>query len=119
MKILIVDSREIVRLGLKKILAEICTWAEVCETANLSSAIEKVVAAKYDFLLIEAEIGGKGELNNLIRLLLQETKVLVFTDKEHSDDETILPLVNAGVEIVISMKDTDLANLKEILRKLF
>lgn len=59
MKILIADSREIVRRGFKKVLAEVWACAEVCETANLSSAIEKIAAADYDLLLIDADIGGR------------------------------------------------------------
>lgn len=46
-------------------------------------------------------------------------KLIKTNLKERSDDEAILLLIDAGVDTVIPMKDTDLANLKDVFKNLF
>ena len=119
MKILIVDSREIVRLGLKKILIEVWPRVEIWEASDLNSAIEKIAYINYDLLLINTDVGGKGELMGLIKFLLNEARIVMLTDTEDTNQEELLQFIDAGVATVIPMKGTDLMSIKNVFTHLF
>ena len=78
---LIVDDHEIVRRGLKEILADEFPLLEVSEAKNSQGALESVMAQEWELVLLDINIPGRNGLEVLeeVRRLRPRTPLLVLS----------------------------------------
>jgi DNA-binding NarL/FixJ family response regulator len=96
MRILIADDHEVVRSGLRRILAAQPNWEVVAEAADGKEAITKATDTKPDIAVLDyslPRINGM-EVTRQIRARLPRTEVLIFT--MHDSEELIQELLKAG-----------------------
>jgi two-component system invasion response regulator UvrY len=80
-KFLLVDDHSIVRSGMKFLLSEVYENVSIDEACNDVEAIEKVVAANYDFILMDIEMPGTNTIKLIehILSLYQDARILMFS----------------------------------------
>jgi DNA-binding NarL/FixJ family response regulator len=78
MKILIIDDHEVVRRGLKQILADAFPSATFGEAATSQEALDKAAAAKWDILLLDINIPGRNGLEVLEEVHKEQPKLPVL-----------------------------------------
>jgi two-component system invasion response regulator UvrY len=78
MKILIIDDHEVVRRGLKQILADAFPSATFGEAATSQEALDKAAAAKWDVLLLDINIPGRNGLEVLEEVHKDQPKIPVL-----------------------------------------
>jgi len=96
MRILIADDHEVVRSGLRRILAAQPNWEVVAEAADGKEAITKAAETKPDVAVLDyslPRINGM-EVTRQIRARLPKTEILIFT--MHDSEELIQELLKAG-----------------------
>ncbi|HEU0061219.1 MAG TPA: response regulator transcription factor, partial [Hyphomicrobiaceae bacterium] len=96
MRILIADDHEVVRSGLRRILASQPNWEVVAEAADGKEAITKATESKPDIAVLDyslPRINGM-EVTRQIRARLPKTEILIFT--MHDSEALIQELLKAG-----------------------
>jgi DNA-binding NarL/FixJ family response regulator len=96
MRILIADDHEVVRSGLRRILAAQPNWEVVAEAGDGKEAIIKAIEAKPDIAVLDyslPRINGM-EVTRQIRARLPKTEILIFT--MHDSEELIQEVLRAG-----------------------
>src|SRR5262245_24111321 len=97
MRILIADDHEVVRSGLRRILASQPNWEVVAEAADGKEAITKATETKPDIAVLDyslPRINGM-EATRQIRARLPKTEVLIFT--MHDSAALIQELLKAEI----------------------
>lgn len=77
-KILLVDDHEIVRVGLRKLLAEVKDFEVVAEASSGEQALELVVAHPINVVLMDIKMPGIGGLESTRRLLQTNPKLKII-----------------------------------------
>jgi len=93
--ILVVDDHDVVRQGLKALLAK-PGWEVVGEAADGLSAIEAAEAAKPDIVIIDYSLPNMNgaDVTRRIRQLLPNTEILIFT--MHDTEDIVRDALSAG-----------------------
>lgn len=94
--ILIVDDHDIVREGIRKILAANSRWEVIAEARDGKEGVAKAIELKPDLVVVDFSlplINGL-EVTRQIRSHLPETEVLIFT--MHDNDALIADILEAG-----------------------
>ena len=96
LRVVLVDDHEVVRNGIKSLLAETPDVSVVGEAGNVKDAIERAVWARPDVVIMDVRLpDGSGiEATREIRAKLPNTHVLMLTS--FSDDEAIFASIMAG-----------------------
>src|SRR5688572_22488576 len=87
MRILLADDHELVRRGLKLILLEEFSGAQVGESGNASETLEEVAAREWDLVLLDINMPGRSGLDVLaeIKERRPKTPVLILSASSESD----------------------------------
>jgi len=95
-RILLVDDHEVVRLGLKTLLARHPHLRVIDEAANASSAIEKSLRHRPDVVIMDLYLpdGSGTEAIRVITRKLPKTRVVVLT--AFAEDELLFDAIAAG-----------------------
>lgn len=96
MKILIADDHAVVRHGLKQILAEEFKRAVFGEAANAQEALEHVWAQKWDVVILDVTMPGRGGLEVLKEIKRARPELPVMMLSMHPEDQFALRLMKAG-----------------------
>ncbi|KKM12259.1 LuxR family transcriptional regulator [Clostridiales bacterium PH28_bin88] len=114
-RILLVDDHEVVRLGLKSLLAQYPHFEVVGEADSVASAIRLAAQTSPDVVVLDVRLmDGSGiEACREIRSKNPQTKVLMLTS--YSDEEALLGAVLAGAQGYVLKKiwSKDLINAIE------
>jgi len=104
-RILIADDHTIVRKGLRQILAEEFTDAEIQEVADADELINKVIREKWDVVISDLSMPGKSGLEALqyIKQHMPEIPVLILSI--HPEEQYAIRVLKAGASGYLS-KDT-------------
>ncbi len=96
MRILIADDHAIVRKGLHDILMEEYPFAEIQECADADDLIKKSMKGKWDVIISDISMPGRGGLDALqqIKEITPETPVLILS--MHSEDQYAIRVLKAG-----------------------
>lgn len=96
MKILIADDHELVREGLKQILAHALPKAIFGEAADARHAIERVEQEPWDLVMLDLTMPGRSGLDTLkdIKTLRPSLPVLILTG--HPEDQFAVRALRAG-----------------------
>ena len=110
LRIVLVDDHEVVRNGIKSLLAETPDVSVVGEAGTVKDAIERAVWARPDVVIMDVRLpDGSGiEATREIRARLPNTQVLMLTT--FSDDEALFASIMAGAAgyVLKQIKGADL-----------
>jgi DNA-binding NarL/FixJ family response regulator len=95
-RILLVDDHEVVRLGLKSLLARHPQFEIVAEAATAREALEQVVALKPDVVIMDIRLPGTSGIEACEQIINQfpGTKVIMLTS--YAEDEMLFSAIRAG-----------------------
>lgn len=96
MKIVLVDDHEVVRLGLKSLLARHPQFQVVAEAGNATEAMSRVERYKPDVVVMDIRLPGKNgiEITREIVTKYPQTKVIMLTS--YAEDELLFDAIAAG-----------------------
>ncbi|HEV3460896.1 MAG TPA: response regulator transcription factor [Candidatus Dormibacteraeota bacterium] len=110
LRVVLVDDHEVVRNGIKSLLAETPDVSVVGEAGSVKDAIERAVWARPDVVIMDVRLpDGSGiEATREIRARLPNTQVLMLTT--FSDDEALFASIMAGAAgyVLKQIKGADL-----------
>ena len=110
LRVVLVDDHEVVRNGIKSLLAETPDMSVVGEAGTVKDAIERAVWARPDVVIMDVRLpDGSGiEATREIRARLPNTQVLMLTT--FSDDEALFASIMAGAAgyVLKQIKGADL-----------
>jgi two-component system, NarL family, invasion response regulator UvrY len=96
MRILIADDHAVVRLGLKKILAEAFKKAFVGEATNSQEALDRVWNEPWDVVILDLTMPGRTGLEVLKEIKREKPKLPVLILSMHPEDQFAVRLLKAG-----------------------
>jgi DNA-binding NarL/FixJ family response regulator len=96
LRILLVDDHEVVRLGLRSLLARHPGFDVVAEAATENEAVQKALEYKPDIVLLDIRLaGGNGVAAcEAIMAQLPDTKIIMLTS--YAEDEMLFAAIRAG-----------------------
>ncbi len=96
MKILIADDHAIVRKGLKQILLEEFSSAEILEVENGNQLLKEIRKQKFDVVISDLSMPGLGGLDTLKQLKEEFPKQPVLILSMHPEDQYAIRVLRAG-----------------------
>jgi DNA-binding NarL/FixJ family response regulator len=96
MRILIADDHPIFRAGLKEILAKESDVDSVGEADNGHKALELARKQRWDVVILDISMPGKGGLEALQELRRERPKLPILVLSAHPEDQLALRLLKAG-----------------------
>jgi two-component system, NarL family, invasion response regulator UvrY len=96
MRILIADDHPIFRAGLKEILAKDADVESIGEADNGHKALELARKQRWDVVVLDITMPGKGGLEVLQELQREQPKLPVLVLSAHPEDQLALRLLKAG-----------------------
>jgi DNA-binding NarL/FixJ family response regulator len=95
-RVMLVDDHEVVREGLRTLLARNKNMLVVAEAATMAEAVEAAARAKPDVIVMDVRLpdGSGVEACRTIREARPETKVIMLTS--YADDEALFASIVAG-----------------------
>ncbi|MEP7199917.1 MAG: response regulator transcription factor [Chloroflexota bacterium] len=95
-RIVVVDDHEVVRLGLKSLLARYPQFEVVAEAGNASEALDRVQRYKPDVVVMDIRLPGKSGIEATREITQQHpsTKVIMLTS--YAEDELLFDAIAAG-----------------------
>ncbi len=96
LKILLVDDHEVVRLGLKSLLARNPQFQVVAEASNATEALERVARYRPDVVVMDIRLPGKNgiETTREIKQQFPDTQVIMLTS--YAEDDLLFDAIAAG-----------------------
>lgn len=96
LNIVLVDDHEVVRLGLKSLLARNAQFKVVAEASNASEALDRVARYKPDVVVMDIRLPGKNGIEATREIVQQHpnTKVIMLTS--YAEDELLFDAIAAG-----------------------
>jgi two-component system, NarL family, invasion response regulator UvrY len=96
LRLLIADDHSVVRQGLKQILTDEYSDAQVDEAISGNEALEKAREGNYDVLILDISMPGKNGLEILKQLRTEEIKIPVLILSMHSENQYAIRMLKAG-----------------------
>ncbi|HEX9205586.1 MAG TPA: response regulator transcription factor [Candidatus Deferrimicrobiaceae bacterium] len=100
--ILVVDDHEIVRKGLVKVLAEALRPVEIDEAKSGQEAVNKVWKGKYDLVVLDLKMPGKGGLDTLKEIKQHQPRLPVVILSMHPEEQFALRAIRAGASAYLT-----------------
>lgn len=117
MRVLIADDEQIIRFGLKALLKGLYPNVIIKEVESLDNVVSIVTELNFDLLILDIQMQGGDQLENLIQSLTAEVKLVIFSGYEPTNPR-IKNLREAGVNQFI-FKDASLDEIKFSLSNYF
>jgi two-component system response regulator DevR len=114
-RIAIVDDHEMVREGLRAILAAESDFEIVAEAASADHILELVESSHPDIVLLDARLPGVGGPAACRRLTEHHPEVRVLMVSTYADDDLVEESIRAGAKGYL-LKDIERFDLKESIR---
>jgi two-component system response regulator DevR len=117
LKILLVDDHELVRLGLRSLLANYPQFEVVAEASQAEEAIKLAARYQPDVVVMDVRLPGKSgiEATREIVAARPETKVIMLTS--FADDEMLFDAISAGASGYV-LKQIDSGELVHALERI-
>ncbi len=96
MNILIADDHQIVREGLKRVLGEAGDVRTIGEAENAARVLEQVRSARWDVVVLDLHMPGKGGLETLKELKLLFPKLPVLILSMYPEEQFAVRVMRAG-----------------------
>jgi two-component system response regulator DevR len=96
MNIVLVDDHEIVRLGLKSLLARYPDFRVVAEAGNAKEAVERVLEYKPEVVIMDIRMPGRSGIEATREIMQQRpgTRIIMLTS--YVEDEMLFDAIAAG-----------------------
>lgn len=96
LRIILVDDHEVVRIGLKTLLARQPQFEIIDEASSASEAVEKTLRLKPDVVVMDIRLPGKSGIEACREITTRqpETKVLMLTS--YAEDDMLFDAIAAG-----------------------
>ena len=117
LKILLVDDHEIVRLGLKSLLARFPEFEVVAEASDADQAIDLATRYTPDVVVMDIRLPGKSGIEATREIVANnsETKIIILTS--YADDELLFDAIAAGASGYV-LKQIDSNELINALQRI-
>ncbi len=96
LKILLVDDHELVRLGLKSLLARYNQFQVVGEAANATEALTQVERRQPDVVVMDIRLPGKSGIETTRQIKQKYPAVQVIMLTSYAEDELLFDAIAAG-----------------------
>jgi two-component system, NarL family, invasion response regulator UvrY len=96
LRVLIADDHEIVRRGIRQILQEEFSFAEIHEAADADTLVSKALSAKWDIIVTDLAMPGGGGLAALRQIRMQDPIVPVLILSIYPVEQYALRVIKAG-----------------------
>lgn len=96
MKVLIADDHEVVRQGVRQILADEFTGIEFGEAHNAAELLSLASGQEWDFVLLDINMPGRSGLDALVDLKKEKPKLPVLVLSMFSEHEYAMRAIKAG-----------------------
>lgn len=116
-KILIADDHTTVRTGLKQILVEEADVSEVGEARNAHEAIDLVRSRRWDLVVTDISMPGRGGLELLKEIKSEQPKLPVLVLSMHPEEQYAVRALKAGASGYMS-KEAASDELVKAVRKI-
>ncbi len=115
-RIIIADDHEIVRAGLKQIIADDPELSVDGEAADGQELLEKLRKNRYDVVLLDMKMPGRSGLEILKQLKMEHPSLPVLVLSMHPEEQYAVRTIRAGASGYIT-KETAPDRLVEAIRK--
>lgn len=115
-RILIADDHPVVRQGLKQILADERDMKVAGEASNTVELVEKIRNERWDIVLLDITMPGRGGLDALKELRRDSPKLPVLVLSMHPEDQFGLRVLRSGAAGYLT-KDSAPEELVKAIRK--
>jgi two-component system, NarL family, response regulator DevR len=115
MRIMIVDDHEIVRAGLKAILADDPEFEVVAESGSAERITQLAHRVQPDVVLLDARLPGVSGAEACRQLVTANPDIAVLIVSTYSDDRLVEECIRAGAKGYV-IKDIERLSLKESIR---
>ena len=117
LKILLVDDHEIVRLGLKSLLARFPEFEVVAEASDADEAIDLATRYTPDVVVMDIRLPGKSGIEATREIVANnsETKIIILTS--YADDDLLFDAIAAGASGYV-LKQIDSNELINALQRI-
>jgi DNA-binding NarL/FixJ family response regulator len=102
MKVLIADDHDVVRQGLKQILADEFEKVTFGEAGNTTELLQQVWKQKWDLVLVDINMPGRSGLEALVELKKERPKLPVMVLSMFSEREYARRALKAGASAYLS-----------------
>ena len=117
LRIILVDDHEVVRIGLRTLLARYTQFEVIDESASASEAIEKTLRLKPDVVVMDIRLPGKSGIEACREIVTQQpsTKVIMLTS--FAEDEMLFDAIVAGASgyVLKQIGSGDLVHALEVV----
>ena len=117
LKILLVDDHEVVRLGLKSLLARYPEFEVVAEAATADEAVSLTERYKPDVVVMDIRLPGKSGIEATREIVKKggDSKIIMLTS--YADDELLFDAISAGASGYV-LKQIDSGELITALERI-
>lgn len=118
MRVLIIDDHEIVRRGIKEVLADEFTELEMGEAENSRAALELVMAGDWDIVLLDINIPGRNGLEVLDEVHRTQPRLPVLVLSAYPEEEFAIRSFKLGASAYLNKSrasDELLAAVKKVV----
>lgn len=117
LKILLVDDHEVVRLGLKSLLARYPEFEVVAEAATADEAVSLTERYKPDVVVMDIRLPGKSGIEATREIVEKggDSKIIMLTS--YADDELLFDAISAGASGYV-LKQIDSGELITALQRI-
>lgn len=116
MTILVADDHQVVRTGIKQVLAAYSDLAVVAEATDGRDALNQIHAKAFDLVLIDLAMPGISGIDLIRRIKLERPKAAILVHSMYVDGQTAARALKAGAGGYIT-KGSDAATLVEGVRQ--
>jgi DNA-binding NarL/FixJ family response regulator len=101
-RVLVADDHPLLRHGLKQVLEQEPDLAEVGEAADSEQALEQIGQKKWDCVILDIAMPGRGGLDVLREIRRRDPALPVLVLSVHSEDEFAIRAIKAGANGYLS-----------------
>jgi DNA-binding NarL/FixJ family response regulator len=116
MKILIVDDHAVIHQGLHRILDDEFEGSTFGEARHSQEALDLVSLERWDVVILDVDLPGRGGLDLLKQLRAEQSKLPVIMFSMHSEEQFAVRALKAGASGYVA-KDSASEQLVEAIRK--
>ncbi len=96
LRIILVDDHEVVRLGLKALLARHPQFNIVGEAASATEAVDKTLELKPDIVVMDIRLPGKSGIEACREIVAKQPQTRVIMLTSYAEDELLFDAIAAG-----------------------
>lgn len=118
MNVLLADDHAVVRQGLKQILSSELRGIYFGEASNAREAIERVSKEKWDVVVLDITMPGRGGLEVLKEIKATRPKLPVLVLSMHPEDQFAVRILKAGASGYMTKESAPLELVKAVRKVL-